>query len=87
MSHIHTQLEAGAVFLAGSPSGDHAVYLGCFTHGINDTASAVEANWDAFAKRMWSWGLEPISDEPTLTTEEDDRIFDHYTLREIQAEV
>ena len=86
MSHIHAQVEAGGVFLVGSRTGDHDIYLGCFTYGINDTAGVVEANWDAFAKRMWSWGLEPVSDEPCHTIEEDGRVFDHYTLREIRAE-
>jgi hypothetical protein len=86
MSHIHTQIEAGAVYQVKAPTGDHSIYLGCFTHSINDTDSVVEESWDTFAKRMWSWGLEPVSDEPCLTTEEDGRVFDHFTLREIRAE-
>jgi hypothetical protein len=85
MSHIHTA-EAGAVFLVEATSGDHRVYLGCFTHDTHDTDATVEASWDSFAKQMWSWGLEPVSDEPDHTTEEDGRVFDHYMLREIRAE-
>jgi hypothetical protein len=86
MSHIHTQTEAGGIYFVTTAAGDHDIYLGCFTHGINDTYSAVEESWDTFAKRMWAYGLEPVSDEPAITIEEDGQVYDHYTLREIRAE-
>ena len=91
MSHIHTPAaqrftDGGGVFLVEATSGDHRVYLGCFTYNFHDTDAMVDASWDIFAKRMWDWGLEPVSDEPDHTTEEDGRVYDHYVLREIKAE-
>lgn len=64
----------------------HQVYLGCVAHMGDESPPEYASMWDAFARQMFAYGVEPTSDEPAYTATEDGQVRDHYLLRLIGSD-
>ena len=78
--HTHTTVE-GEIFVVGD---DEETYFGCIGSFDGEPAEETEARWNRFAGTMWSFGVEPVEDEPTYSIREDEVFYDHYILKLIR---
>lgn len=78
--HTHTTLE-GEIFVVGD---DEENYFGCIGTHLGEPTEDTEARWDRFARFMWSYGVEPIEDEPAYSVREENVVYDHYILKLIR---
>ena len=64
-------------------------YYGRIGRDPDATYAATEARWDAFARLMFRYGVEPVTDEPTFTTDDLTHacVVDHYLLQELGVDL
>jgi len=60
-------------------------WVGAVGHPVGETPELLGQRWDAFARKLFRFGLEPAGDEPVFTTRVGGTSTDHYVLREVQS--
>ena len=86
---MHTRLTTG------SHSGVYAMkdaegrwgWVGKITHPAGETPGELEQRWDAFARLMFAYGVEPAQDDPDHSGLVDGEVVDRYRLQEIVEEL
>jgi hypothetical protein len=84
VQHVHQGIKT-SIFVTGSES-DTPVYMGCVGRVIGESWQDAQQRWDAFAREMWEFGVQPNDDEPFFSILDDGIVWDHYTLVEIEQE-
>jgi hypothetical protein len=60
-------------------------WVGAVGHPADETPELLGLRWDAFAKKMFRFGLEPAGDEPAFTTRVGGTHTDLYVLQEVSS--
>jgi hypothetical protein len=85
---MHTRLTTDThcgVYAMKDTEGQRA-WVGEVTHPAGETGDEIERRWDAFARLMFAYGVEPAQDDPDHSVLVDGVVTDRYRLREIEVE-